>query len=186
MSMIERHTAGDTLDFLDTVDDYPATDGWTLKYVLVPRFTTPSQSNITITGTAEGSDYRMTVAAATTANWKAGAYTWSRFVEDASRRVSLGTGELEILADPEQATAGYDTRTEAEVALADLKAAMATFDAERPMVQEYQVAGRVMRFRSSEDILLRIRFWEREVETERRLARLAAGLAPANKIFVRF
>lgn len=186
MTMIERHTAGDTLDFLDTVDDYPATDGWTLKYVLVPRFTTPTQAVVTITATAEGSDYRVTVAAGTTAAWKAGVYTWSRFVEDASRRVSLGTGELEVLDDPEAATAGYDTRTDAQIALADLKAAMATFDAERPMVQEYQIAGRVMRFRSTEDILLRIRYWEREVETEKRRARIAAGLAPANKIFVRF
>lgn len=185
--MIERHIAGDTLDFVDTVDDYPASDGWTLKYVLVPRFTSPVQAVITLTAATEDTeDYRVTVAASTTAAWAAGVYTWSRFVEDASRRVSLGTGELEVLADPEQAAAGYDTRTEAETALADLKTALATFDASRPLVQEYQIAGRVMRFAQTADILERIRYWERQVELERRKARLAAGLAPANKIFVRF
>ena len=39
---------GDTLNFLTTVSDYPPADGWTFKIRLIPRFTSPVQSPITI------------------------------------------------------------------------------------------------------------------------------------------
>ena len=39
---LEKLVAGDTLDFTDTVPDYPPADGWTLKYRLIPQFSTPT------------------------------------------------------------------------------------------------------------------------------------------------
>jgi hypothetical protein len=45
--------AGDTLDMQVTVPDYPSTDGWTLKYRLTPRFSTPTQAPIDITAYRE-------------------------------------------------------------------------------------------------------------------------------------
>jgi hypothetical protein len=55
---------GDTLDFTDSVPEYPASDGWTLKYRLTPRFASPVQAPITITAsTFEVTDYRTQVTA---------------------------------------------------------------------------------------------------------------------------
>lgn len=110
--MIEELIAGDTLDFLDTVAEYPPADGWTLKYRLVPRFTSPVQAPIDITASTSGAQYRVQAAAGITVNWSAGAYTWSRWVEKAGPiRQSLGNGQLEVIENPATATAGYDGRT---------------------------------------------------------------------------
>jgi hypothetical protein len=62
MQGITKLIAGDSLDFTTSVASYPATDGWTLKYVLAPRFTTPAQSPITLTAaTYEVTGYRVQV-----------------------------------------------------------------------------------------------------------------------------
>ena len=50
--ILQEIIAGDTLDFSVTVPDYPATDGWTLKYRLTPQFSTPTQAPIVLTDVA--------------------------------------------------------------------------------------------------------------------------------------
>ena len=117
---VEKHIAGDTLEMsiakgnAITVDGYPASDGWTLKYRLIPQFTSPAQDPIEITAStdSDGASYKIEVSNTSTAAWQAGSYTWARWIEKAGAALTLETDEqCDILQDPRTATAGYDSRS---------------------------------------------------------------------------
>jgi hypothetical protein len=173
-------TAGDTLDFLSTVDDYPATDGWTLTHQLIPRVSGDRQSFDAI---AEGSDYRSTVAATTTADWTAGAYSWVAYVTLAGVRHTVQSGMLTIVADPAEADAGYDPRTHARKAL-DALEAMIEGKATKDQLG-YTINGRELRRMTWPDILTARSQYKAEVRAEEQAERVAAGLPDRRKLYVR-
>lgn len=180
---LQQLVAGDSLDFYDEFDTYPASDGWTLKYRLTPRFTSPAQTPIVITAsTFDTTQYRVQQSPATTAAWTAGIYTWTRWVEKAGARQSLGAGELEVLADPANLAAGYDQRGHARKVLDAIEAVIerrATRDQE-----EYAIDGRSLK-RTPIDDLYRLRQrYAAEVAGEDAMLNLAAG-TPGRKIQVR-
>jgi len=184
-----EHIAGDTLDFLDDVPDYPPADGWTLQYRLIPRFTAPVQAPVDISATTEGTQYRVQVSADQTAAWTAGFYTWSRWVEKAGPiRQSLGSGQFEVKADPSVAAAGLDTRTSARRILDAIEAVIegrASRDQE-----EYTIAGangsrQLKRTPIADLLVLRDRF-KAAVESEEAIEQLAAGLGNPRTFGVRF
>jgi hypothetical protein len=182
--MIDQLIAGDTLDFVDTVAAYPASDLWTLKYRLVPQFTSPAQSPITLTASAEGDDYRVQAMAATTALWAAGFYSWARWVEKGAMRIGLGSGRLQVNADPATAVAGLDTRTHARKVLDAIEAVLenrATKDQE-----EYSIEGRSLKRTPLADLIALRSQYSIEVQREERAARAAAGLGTGRTIGVRF
>lgn len=184
--ILDQLIIGDTLDFVDQVPGYPATDGWTLKYLLAARFATPTQASITLTATTyQTTDYRVQSAPATTAGWKAGTYTWTRWVEKAGARQSLGSGEIEMAPDPATLTQGADLRTTAERALADAQAALANFQATGGRVKSYSIAGRSMEFDAAGDILKLVSYWQAEVMRERAAKAKRAGLPDPRRISIR-
>jgi hypothetical protein len=77
--------------------DYPATDGWTLRYYFrgVAKFD--------IAAVADGAGYVATIAPADTADCDAGTYRWSSFFEKGAgvslQRWPDRTGVLELTAD---------------------------------------------------------------------------------------
>lgn len=163
--MIDMLIAGDTLDFTDSVPQYPATDGWTLKYRLVPRFATPTQAPITLTAAASGADYRVTAAPATTAAWVAGFYSWFRWVEKTGARQTLDPaegGQLEVRADPSTAAQGYDARTQDQTALDAIDAVLAnraTTDQ-----KSYSIAGRALERMTVDELLALRRYYAARVQ----------------------
>jgi hypothetical protein len=171
--------AGDSLQFTTSVPDYPASDGYTLKYRLVPR---SAGTAIVITATASGDDFAIDVAASTTATWGAGEYSWHAYVEDGSARFTVGTGQLTIKPNPATMAAGTDTRTLAAKALDDLKAALAAWT---PTRKSYQIGDVAMTFNTTADIVQMIEFWSRQVQAEKAAQSLAGGRLNPNKIFVR-
>lgn len=178
--MQQTITAGDTLSFLAQVPAYPPAGGWTLKYRLVQRVS--GGTPIAITASTEGEAYRVAVAAATTAAWVAGAYTWTSWVEGSGEVHSVDGGQLTIQPDPRTTAAGTDGRSEAEQALADAKAALKAW---KPTVRSYTIAGREMQFNSAADVITLIEYWERQVAQEKREADLAAGRPDRRKVYVR-
>lgn len=185
MQGITKLIAGDSLDFSTTVADYPATDGWTLRYRLVPRFSTPTQAPIDITAaTHEVSAYRVQVAASTTAGWAAGAYGWASWVEKVGQRVTLEQGgELTIAPDPAAIAQGTDTRSAAQVALAAIKALIlgkATSGQE-----SYRINGRELRSYPLADLLALQSRIEADVLRENRAAAVAAGQGNPSRYGVR-
>lgn len=157
---------GDTLDFVTTVPGYPPADGWTLKHVLTPRFTTPTQAPITLTAATYGTDYRTQAGPATTAGWKAGAYAWWSYVEKSGAREQVDNGAVDLRPDPTATAQGFDGRTLAEKALEDCKTALANFSSTGGRIKRYQIAGREMEFDAAGDIVVLVKYWENEVSKE--------------------
>jgi hypothetical protein len=183
------HIAGDTLDFRVSVPDYPSTDGWTLKYHLTPRFSTPTQApiHITASGNADGT-YQVQESPANTAIWRVGAYGWARTVEKVGARQTLTSsedqGEVLIRQDPATATQGYDGRSHARKMLAQIEAAIEAF--QNPTVKEYTIGTRSLTRNDMKDILDMRDKYRAEVANEEAIARIAAGGSNPRNIGIRF
>lgn len=88
-------SAGDTLDFSETVSAYAASDGWTLHYGLFNAI-----AAITLDSVADGDAHQFSETATATATWAEGRYDWTRYVTHGDgRRVSLAHGQIKILTD---------------------------------------------------------------------------------------
>src|SRR6478736_6672226 len=96
--------AGDTVQWTKSIPDYPATDGWTLKYSF--QIAGSLDEPIQFSATTSGAGYSISVTAATTAAWDPANYIWTSFVEDATHRHRVGTGTVTILPDPEEPFGG--------------------------------------------------------------------------------
>jgi hypothetical protein len=183
----EELIAGDTLDFTVSVPDYLPAAGWTLKYRLTPRFSTPSQTPITLTATTSGTDYLVQAAPATTATWSPGSYAWARWVEKTGARQTLDeSGFLLVKADAALTAQGYDGRTQAAKAVDDLKAAMATFQATSGRVKRYTIGSREMEFETTAEIVKMIDYWQRQLDNENARADMAKGYPNPRNIGMRF
>lgn len=184
--ILQSMVVGDTLDFVDQVPDYPASDGWTLKYVLVPQFATPTQAAITLTATTYlTTDYRIQAAPGLTTTWTKGIYTWARWVEKTGARYSLGEGRIELLTDPTVLAQGFDLRTVAQKAFEDAQAALASFQATSGRVKVYSIAGRSMEFDTSAELVALAKYWENEVSKELAAKAVAAGKPSTRRYFTR-
>lgn len=155
---------GDTWAWTRTLGDYPAGEAWVLKYTLIN-----AGGRINITSTADSDAHAVSVAAATTATYAAGSYTWQAFVEKAAERFTVGQGVLSVRAGFASGSGGADARTQAEIALQDAITALATYTASRGMISEYTIGGRSQRFRSIAEIQALINFWRAEVGKEQLL-----------------
>ena len=140
--------AGDTLNFLTTATGYPASDGWALTYKLIPKSAGPAV--ITINATPEGDDHRVIVAAATTAAWTAGDYSFEAYVTKAAERYRVETGQVRIAANPATATV-LDNRSHERKVLEAIEAVIENraSQTQREMV-EYTIGSRGQKFDASE------------------------------------
>ena len=160
--------AGDTANWLLSLPDYPAGDGWSVEYALIN-----ASGKITIASTAEGNAHRIHVAAATTAGWTAGTYIWQRRVSNGTDATTDRTGSIDILPDF-AALVAIDARTHAQKTLAAIEAWIENHD---PGVAEYEIAGRRMKYIPVAD-LLKLR------DQYRREVRGASG--KSGRVYVRF
>lgn len=171
--------AGDSITWLKTLNDYPATDSWVLHYRLIN-----SAGKFDITATASGSDHLVSVDAATTANYTAGDYTLVSWVTLGSERYSIASFPVEVLPDLAAQAAGYDTRSTAQKTLDLLDAAMQS-QGSNAWVQEYEIDGRSMKFRSVAEFMAFRSKVKQEVIREQNAERLRNGLGLRNKINIR-
>jgi len=173
-------TAGDTISWTKTVDDFPAGDGWTLTYNLRG----PSSSiDITAAGQADGS-YLVSVSAATSANWTAERYRFKAFVSKDSSRYEVDEGRIVVAADFAE-LAIFDERSHAEITLANIKAVLekkATRDQQSFTLPNGQSLERI----SVPDLLKFKDYYEREVANERNARRLKRGNRIGGVILTRF
>jgi hypothetical protein len=186
---------GDTLDFTDQVPLYPATDGWTLKYRLIPEFTTPVQIPITLTATTYlTTDYR--VQADADDDGRVGGRQihlgpLGRKVGRAAdarqrQRAHIAAGQAHrIAAGPDRNRGGYDSRSIAVRALEAAQAALANFSATGGRVKRYAINGRDMEFDAASDILVLVNYWENEVRRENAARAQQAGKPDPRRIYTR-
>lgn len=179
--------AGDTIEWDESLSDYLASAGWTLAFVL----TKYGQSLITITGSADGDDYAISVLPATTRAWAAGIYSWQAYVYKASgtpsvitEKHTLESGQVTILPDITQATSTTDLRSTAKKNL-DMIEARLSGDTS-PDVMSYSIGGRSLSKRSMEDLIVMRSYWKTEYERELEAEGIARGEDNPRRIGVRF
>lgn len=147
--------AGDTVTWRRSLSYFPASDGWTLSYVLVK-----SGSQITINASADGADHVVEVPLATTAAWSPGTYTWQERATKAGKTYTNAVGVLQILASFAAATSGLDARTHAQKTLDALESWIESRDIG---VAEYQIGDKQLKSLSIPDLLLLRDRYRREV-----------------------
>lgn len=172
-------TAGDTVSWTKSLDDYPASASWVLAYAFIN-----ASAKFTATASASGDDHSVTIAAATSAGFAAGTYTWVATVTKASERFTVGTGTAVVLPNLAAAST-YDTRTAARKALDAADLALATYGA-KAYLQAYEIAGRSQRFQDPGAFMAWRDKLKAEVRREESVAAIAAGRRPRNQILARF
>lgn len=171
-----RLVAGDTAKWLRSLADYPASAGWVLTYRLVNAGNAYSFS-----ATASSDDHLVNVAAATTANWAAGDYTWRAQVALAGEVYTVAAGQFVI--EPAFGAA-IDARSTARQSLDAVEAML--MGRASSGVAEYQIAGRQLRHIPIPELLtLRDRL-RMDVAREDAANAVAAGLPVRGRIAVRF
>jgi hypothetical protein len=168
--------AGDTWKWTRTVDDYPA-GTWTLKY----RFKSPS-GGFEIVASASGTDYSVTVSAATSAGYAAGLYEWSAWVEQGDEKYTVDGGTCNVLPNLRagDAVAALDTRSHARKTLDAIEAVIenrATLDQ-----MSYSIAGRALSRTPLADLLKFKSHYQAEVRAEDNAAKIKNGLGVGGRI----
>lgn len=177
----ERFRAGDTLTWRKALDDFPASDGWTLHYRLIN-----ATAKIDITATADGAAHLVSVAAATTAAYTSGDYNWTSWVTSGTERHTVATGRVTIQPDlAAVSAAGYDGRSAAKKTLDLIDVAMIAYGSQA-WSQEYEVAGRRRKFRSMSEFMAFRSQLVAECRAEEARERALNGELPRNKLNVRF
>ena len=169
---------GDSISETYTLDDYPAST-YTLTVRLIPHTAGTAR---TITASASGDDHVVAATSATTGAWTAGAHSWVAYVTSGTDRINVGSGEITILANPASATS-LDGRSHARRVLDAIEALLedrATSDQKRIVIRDRELE----RFPVADLVKLR-QAYMLEVKSEENAARISAGLAPRNRIYVR-
>ena len=167
-------TAGNSVSWLISLPDYPAGAGWTITYYLLN-----AAGAIDFSSSAENDDHSFDIAAATTAEWTAGAYKYTALASDGTDRHTVESGNIEILPDPATQET-FDGRSHAEIVLANIETVLegkATADN-----LKYEINGRSLeKYPWSELVQMRSHY-RAEVAAEK----TAAAGKKSNKVLVRF
>jgi hypothetical protein len=178
----ERLVAGDSLNFATSVAGFSASDGWQLFYLLVPRTAGTKQTLDSDPDSTDPTQHRVSVSAATTAGWTAGHYTWHAYVSRAAESYTVGTGTIEILADPRSATL-LDLRTSAQTALDNINALLAGKATTGTL--SYRIGERTLESYSITELLQLKSHLQTEVAREANATDMAKGLPSRRVVNVR-
>lgn len=109
--------AGDTWRWTRSLGDYPATT-WTATVYFENK-----DETFNAVGSASGSDFSFSIAAATSAGYKPGRYQWRLRVTDGSVTLTIESGWLNVLANP-ASTGKRDVRSWARRTLEAVEATL--------------------------------------------------------------
>jgi hypothetical protein len=113
--------AGETLQFIKTLTDYPADASWVINYSLRGL----GGSKIDFSSVASGKDHAVNVAFGITTAWLPGIYRIVGVVTDGTTSKAIYTGQIEILPNLATMDGGTDTRTPNRIALDNVRAVLA-------------------------------------------------------------
>lgn len=170
--------AGDTLDWTDSVSEYKASEGYTLKYVLA------ADNIITLTGVANGADHDFDVTAVDTAKWVPGVYSYQAYVEKGAIQHTIETGTVEILVNLRVQKEGFDGRSHVKKVLDALEATIEGRATKQH--SSISIAGRAIALLSPAELRKEYQNYKHLYRREQEGERIAAGLNAKNKIVVRF
>lgn len=174
----------DVLDFKDVIGTSISSGTYTLTWYA--RFN-HTHEGATVVGTAQSGGWRVTIPAATTATFDAGAWTWQAIATHSTLQFTAGRGQFTVKSTAAYTgqPAAYDDRSRAEIDLGFVETAIRTL-AEGGMVQEYQIGGRMLkRYKMIELLQLRDSL-RNEVAMERKAEKIRQGLGNPGLAKVRF
>jgi len=165
-------TAGFQYSWEETLSDYPADDGWSLKYKGLN-----ASGKIEITADADGSGYSVTLAPATTSDYTAGIYTFYKYVEHTDgRKYQISSYTVEVFSNPITATT-LDTRTHARKMFEALEAL--EIGRADHVQKAFSIAGRQIEYLSPEEIIKWKNHYKRIMLSEE-------GIPPVRKRLTKF
>jgi hypothetical protein len=174
-------SAGDSVQWLISLSDYLASDGWQLHYTLNKLGT-----SITIDSSASGDDHLIDISASTSAAYTDGEYQYVAWVDGVtSQRKTIASGNIKILPNLAAKTSGYDSRTAAKKCLDDLDAALASYG-NKAYTQEYSIADRRMKFTTQADFMAFRAKVKAEVVREQAIENVKLGKPSGTKVLVRY
>lgn len=174
--------AGDTWIWTrpDLVSAYPASQGWSLSYVLVN-----AGAVIAVSATAEGDVFTVNAPAETTADKVAGVYNWEAYVAVGTDRFRVGRGTVKILPNLQAAgLTGHDGRSHARRVL-DAIEAVIEGRASKDQAS-YQIGDRRLDRTPITDLLKLRNTYKAEVGRERQAERLRQGKGTGRMVLTRF
>ena len=170
----EEIAAGDTLTFNRRLSDYPATDGWSLLYVL-----RGGAQDIEFTSTADLDTHSITVPAATTAAWLPADYILAGYAVNADQRFQVYEGPLTVApnlpAAPEQ-----NVKTFAQQMVENLEAVM--LGKAGGDLLESRIGETQFRYLSPEQLRVEHGYWVTVRNHELAMIRAASGRPTGRKI----
>lgn len=178
--------AGDSLDLLISLADYPASAGWALTYNFRKGGDTPESggSEISFTSTESGSNHLFNILSTTTAGWLPGDYKGVGRVSLGTKVVTVWKGSLEILPDLAEQTDNFDTRTHAKKCL-DALNAMIEGKATRDVLNT-TIAGQSIGRMTWQDLLSAQAHFQNLVDGEVAAENAANGLGNSRNVLIRF
>jgi hypothetical protein len=166
----------------DLSEDYP-NDAYTATYVA--RITAAGSSEITIVGSAYGSDYLFNAASSVTAGFTAGFYHWQLEIAQiggSENRVVVDRGTFTAIVDLD--VNGTDPRTHAEVMIDKIESIIeGKADSD---VSSYSVAGRSLTKMSFDELISARDTYKRELVVQLQKERASRGKDTGATIKVRF
>ena len=181
--------AGDTIKWrddagVDNLGNEISSSTWTLTYFL--RTNTASEG-ATVVGVAYGTGWEFTIAAAISADFDAGEWYWQAQATSGSDKVTLGAGQLQVLAALSYTgTPGaVDGRSQAQQDLDAVQAAIRAIVA-GGVAKEYTIGNRNLKKYDMADLLQLEAKLKAEVKREQMAELIANGLGNPHNLFVRF
>ena len=181
--------AGDTVifdvpAFTNSIGTQIDSNTYTLKWY---ARTNVNHEGATITGTAQGDGWRITVPSSTTTGFDAGTWTWQAVATYSSEQYTAGRGQFTVKATAvySDQPGAFDDRSRAEIDLEKVETAIRTL-ASGGMVQEYTIGSRSLKkYKMGELLQLRDNL-KAEVDRERRAEKVRQGLGNPGIARVRF
>ena len=124
--------SGDTVTWHRIQAAYPPSEGWTLTYYF-------NLAGVlqTVTAVDDGTGGGYLVTAALT-SWAAGLWRWAARVSNGTEKHVIAEGILTVEPDPSDAT---DNRSDAEICLAAISAAIRAAELAGSLIVEYEIDG---------------------------------------------
>jgi hypothetical protein len=169
--------AGDTIRWLKTLTDYPASQGWLMAYTLIN-----AAGKITINGTASGDSHLIEASATTSAAWAAGDYDYRAQASKAGDVFTVGQGRITI--QPSFAANTLDNRSQARKALEAVQAYLS--NSNNIAAAEYEIQGRKLKRFTLPELWAHRDRLRVEVSKEEQAGRIASGLPDNSRVYVRF
>ena len=169
--------AGDTWDWTRSLADYPA-GTWSAVY-----YFEKADFNFSVSCTPSGTTHVATVAAATSAGYRAGQYRWRLLATSGGTRKTVEEGWLDVLPDP-AAAGNVDHRTTARVMLDNIEAYLR--DPTNLQAANFAIAGRSLVKWNRGDLLVERDKLRTEVQSEEAAERVSKGLGSPRRLYARF